>query len=105
MIKSLKVSFVIVILFSLMSCGDDDVEIINTPGTIVDASSLLGREACGFLVRIDGVLYRPSYLNSQYEQDGLAVLLKVEFLNRLEECSTLADRLSVIRIEQISPAN
>lgn len=88
-----------------MACSEDDVQIISTPGTIVDASNLLGREGCGFLVRIDGDLYQPSYLNSQYEQDGLAVLLKVEFLNRLDECSTLADRLSVVRIEQISPTN
>lgn len=102
---NLKTACLCLFLAITMACADDDTQIVSTPGTIVDASSLAGLEACGFLVRIDGDLYQPSYLNNEYEQDGLEVRLKIEYLNRLEDCSTLPNRLSVIRIEQISPAN
>lgn len=101
----LKSACFCLVLMLALACGDDDIQIVSIPGTIVDASNISGREACGFLVRIDGELYQPSYLNSQYEQDGLDVLLKVEFLNRLDDCSTLSNRIGIVRIEQISPAN
>lgn len=88
-----------------LSCDSDDVVISEVSGTIVDGASRAGLENCRFLVQIDGTLYQPTYLNFEYEQDGLEVLMKVEFLETFADCSQLALPPARIRIEQIRPAN
>lgn len=72
---------------------------------MVDSATIAGLEDCGFMIRIEGELYKPTYLNAQYEQDGLTVLLKVEFLNTLADCGTLNEPPRELRIEQIRPSN
>lgn len=103
----MKSKIVTLLLLTLLicSCSNDDFEIIEVDGIIVDVSGMAGLEDCGFMVRIQGELYNPTHLNNQYEQDGLDVLLKVEFLNTRANCSTLALAPQNIRIEQIRPAN
>ena len=100
-------AFVLVMVLALtISCSDDDLIISEVSGTIVDASTIAGLEDCGFLVRIDGTLYQPTYLNFQYEQDGLEVLMKVEFLEEISDCSLLLSSPPTrLRIEQIRPSN
>ncbi len=102
--KSSK-AYVFLALVLLLSCSNDDFQIDEVDGVIVDTSNMAGLEACGFMVRIDGALYKPTYLNSEYEQDGFAVLMKVEFLNSASDCSTLQQAPLEIRIEQIRPAD
>lgn len=102
--KSSKAYFLLLIVF-LLSCSNDDFQIDEVDGIIVDTSSIVGLEDCGFMIRIQGELYKPTYLNSQYEQDGLEVLLKAEFLPSRANCSSLATAPSEIRIEQMKPLN
>ncbi len=102
--KSSK-AYILLALVFLLSCSNEDIQIDDVDGVIVDASNIAGLENCGFMVRIDGELYKPTYLNSQYEQDGFDVLLKVEFLNTSSDCSTLPQAPLEIRIEQIRPAS
>lgn len=102
--KSSKL-FVLILLLGSLACGNDDFEVIEAEGTVVDTSTIIGLEECGFMIRIDGELFKPTYLNRQYEQDGLEVFLKAEFLNTRSTCSTLATGPQEIRIEQISPSN
>jgi len=102
---NLKPLFLCLILTVLMACGDEDIQVTSAKGTIVDGATQLGLETCGFLIRIDGTLYKPTYLNLEYEQDGLDVFVKVEFLNRLDDCGLSEDDISVLRIEQISLSN
>lgn len=102
--KSSKAYFFLIIVF-LLSCSNDDFQIDEVDGIIVDSSTTIGLEDCGFLIRIEGELYKPTYLNAQYEQDGLAVLLKVEFLNTRADCGTMNEPPRELRIEQIRPSN
>ncbi|WP_141719673.1 hypothetical protein [Roseivirga misakiensis] len=92
-------------MFAIVACSDDDIEVITTSGTIVDGSTQSGLADCGFLLRIEGTLYQPTYLNLEYEQDGLDVFLKVEFLNQISGCNTSGDDISMVRIQQISPSD
>lgn len=89
----------------LCSCGNEDFEIIQSKGVVVDTSGITGLEDCGFMIRIEGELYKPTYLNSQYELEGLEVLLNVEFLSSRSNCTSLALPPQEIRVEQIRPAN
>ncbi len=100
-----KPFFIVILIACCMACGKDDFQVTNVSGTIVDSSGIQGLENCGYMVRIDGELYKPTYLNRQYEQDGLSVLMKVEFLTEKSDCSTLSNPPSKLRIEQIRLAN
>lgn len=101
----LKTLLLAALISGIFACSEDDIQIVSASGTMVDVSTMAGLENCGFMIRIDGELYKPTYLNAQYEQDGLSVLVKVEFLNESSDCSTLALAPSKIRIEQIRLSN
>ena len=101
--KSSKAYLLLLIVF-LLSCSNDDFQIDEVDGIIVDVSTIAGLESCGFMIRIQGELYKPTYLNTQYEQDGLEVLLKVEFLATRANCGSLATPPREIRMEQMRPS-
>ncbi|MFY0591508.1 hypothetical protein [Roseivirga sp.] len=101
---NLKPLILCLLLTAAMSCSNEGVQTTTANGTIVDGSTQTGFESCGFLIRINGTLYKPTYLNLEYEQDGLDVFLKVEFLNQTNDCGG-TNSISMLRIEQISPSN
>ncbi|MBO3698849.1 hypothetical protein [Roseivirga sp. E12] len=96
---------VFVLLLCTLSCSNEDFQIDEVNGVVEDVSGIFGLEGCGFMIRINGELYKPTYLNRQYEEDGFEVLLNVEFLNSRADCSTRALAPREIRIEQIRPLN
>ena len=93
----------ILLSLAVMACGDDDIPVEEVRGTVVLGTG--ARTNCGFLVSIDGLFYKPTYLNAQYEQDGFNVLMKVEFMDELSDCAPTTIPTRLIRIEQIRPAN
>ena len=80
----------------LAACQNNDLQVVAVNGTILNSAG-----DCGWLIQIEDTLYKPTYLNSEYEQDGLEVYMKAEFLNRTDNCDTNPPEL--IRIEQIRP--
>lgn len=96
--------YLLVLFIGLLSCSNEDFQIDEVTGVVEDVSGIFGLEGCGYMIRINGELYKPTYLNQQYEQDGLQVLLNVEFLESRASCSTRALAPREIRIEQIRPS-
>ena len=90
------------LIFALISCDSDDLTIVETQGTVLDSGDPAA-DGCGWLIRIDGINYSPTYLNSQYRQDSLTVLIKAEFLTSTFTCGISANDIPQIRIEQIRP--
>lgn len=100
-----KTAFLVLFLPLIFACSSDDepqAEFVS--GTIVDATNVTELSGCEWLVEINGTYHVPKYLNLDYQEDGLDVLLKVEFLEELAECSTTNVHPNFIRIEQIRPA-
>ena len=91
--------------FLLFSCDSVDVDIQEVNGRIFDATGMPGLDGCGWLVKINGAFYQPTYLNSQYRQDDFRVFMNVEFLNERADCGTLAEPPGLVRIEQIRPSS
>jgi len=92
-----------ILLIGLNSCNSsDDPTIIEAQGIVVDAGEPAA-DGCGWLVRIAGVDYSPTYLNTQYREDGLEVLITFEPLESTFICGLMADQIPQIRIEQIRP--
>ncbi len=96
--------FISIISMSIMACDSDDAVIQEVTGRIFEATSQAGLDGCGWMVEIDGEVYQPTYLNSQYRQEDLRVFMNVEFLDERANCSVLALAPGLVRIEQIRPA-
>jgi uncharacterized protein YcfL len=90
------------LVFGLVSCDSDGPEIVETQAVVLDGGSVAA-DGCGWLIKIDGVNYSPTYLNTQYQQDGLAVLVTLEYLSTTFTCGLLPTEIPQIRIEQIRP--
>jgi len=97
--------YVLLFLLGVLACSNEDFQVDEVTGVVEDVSGIFGLEECGYMIRIEGELYKPTYLNQQYEQDGLQVLLNVEFLESRASCSTRALAPREIRIEQIRPSS
>ena len=97
----------IILIFALLTvglvaCTSDDITIVETTGIIRDTGDV-AVDGCGWVIEINGTQYSPTYLSSQYKQDGLAVFVNVEFLTSTFTCG-LTGGLNQIRIEQIRPS-
>ncbi len=89
-------------VFVVSSCNSEGPEIIETRATVIDAGNPAA-DGCGWLIRIDGADYHPTYLNSQYHQNGLEVLVKVEYLSTDFSCGLSGTEIQQIRLIQIRP--
>ena len=103
--KQLRILFIILLFTGFMSCDDDDTVISEVTGTVFQGTAANNFEACGWLIDINGTPYLPNVLNSQFEQEGLEVRMKVEFLGEGSSCAPTTIAPERIRIEQISVAN
>lgn len=90
-------------LITLIGCSNDDSPVVQVSGTIQDANLLAMPNNCGWVINIEGTIYVPTYLNLQYEQHGLEVFMKVEFLDATADCGD--GTLQSIRVEQMRLAN
>ncbi len=99
--KKLSLIFSLLI-FGLISCAPEGPEIVETQAIVLDGGSLAA-DGCGWLIRIDGVNYSPTYLNSQYQIDGLPILINFEYLSSTVTCGLLPSEIPQIRLEQIRP--
>lgn len=97
------IKFVAFLLIALTftACGDDDTTIDEVTGRVFEGTTANGLEDCGWLIEINGQVYLPNVLNSQFREENLQVFLKVEFLNEPADCSLLALAPERLRIEQI----
>ena len=104
--KRLLLLFTLCISVLLVNCGDDDGPVIEEVlGTVFQGTASNGFEACGWLIDINGEPFLPNVLNSQFQQEGLSVFMKVEFLEERSICSTANIDPKRLRIEQIRVTN
>lgn len=94
--------FLLALALLSFSCSNSDIEIIEVEATVLDVSDEPGFESCEWLLFFNGSRYMPSYLPPSYRIDGYRVRAKVELLSEAASCNS---SLSLIRIEQIAPAN
>lgn len=90
------------LIFGLSACNSEGPEIIESRAVVIDAGNPEA-DGCGWLINIDGLDYSPTYLNSQYHQDGLEVLVKVEYLSSDFSCGLSGTEIQQIRLIQIRP--
>lgn len=94
--------FLCLIAFSGLSCSSNDVDIVEFKATIREGSSL--QLSCDYIIQPDfGGYVVPTFLPTDYRQDGIQVYIKAEMLNQTSECGNLIGDGKLIRIEQISP--
>lgn len=103
--KQLRTLFLALMCISLVACDDDDTVISEVTGTVFQGTAANNFEACGWLIDINGTPYLPNVLNSQFEQEGLEVRMKIEFLGERSSCAPSTIAPERIRIEQIAVAN
>ena len=90
--------------FFLLSCADEDIDISELRGTIVEGATV--SLSCEYIFQTDGGRYYvPTFLPAQYKQNGASVFIKGEILDELSDCANLLGDGAFIRIEQISTAN
>lgn len=99
--RYIKIIAALLLCLSFTACGDDDTVIDEVTGRVFEGTAANGLEDCGWLIEINGQNYLPNVLNSQFREENLEVLLKVEFLNVSAECGTLVTSPERMRIEQI----
>jgi hypothetical protein len=90
------------LIFGLISCNSDGPEIVEIQAVVIDSGSI-ATDGCGWLIKINGVDYSPTYLSTQYQQDGLTVLINFEYLSSTFACGLQATEIPQIRLEQIRP--
>ena len=100
-----KLTLISLSLLAIISCSNSDIDIQEVRGTVRSSTNLNGLIDCQWLVSIAGELYVPTYLNAQYREDGLEVLMHVEFMTQLADCASISSGPALIRIEQIRPRN
>ena len=94
----------LIALFSviLFSCEDSNApETIEEFGTIVENPTDF--QECGWLMNIDGVYHKASYLPNQYEIQDLQVRFTYVDLGRTVGCQNSTVEVPLIRLEQIRP--
>ena len=87
----------------LSSCEEDQNVTLDFTEAVVGNLGDPALDGCGWVVTIDQTDFKPSYLPQAYEQDGLEVLVQVEYLNSTTACGLNPDALREIRIVQIKP--
>ena len=103
--KYLRTIAIALLFTGLFACDDDDTIISEVTGTVFQGTAANNFEDCGWLIDINGTPYAPNVLNRQFEQEGLEVRMKVEFLGERSTCAPSTVAPERIRIEQISVAN
>ena len=104
--KRLLLLFTLCFSVLLINCGDDDGPVISeVTGVVFEGTAANGFESCGWLIDIDGTPYLPNVLNSQFQQEGLRVAMKVEFLGERSTCAPSTIAPERLRIEQIRATN
>lgn len=88
----------LVVFVFLVACGtEEDIDIQEVQATVIEGDQ--NQSNCQWLININNQTYVPNYLPTDFQEDNLTVLLKVEFLSTLQSCgNTSFERL---RIEQI----
>ncbi len=94
----------LILSVTAVACTTDDVIVEEVTGRIFEDRGVMGVSLCGWLVEINGEIYQPSYLNSQYRQEDFQVFMSVEFLQEAADCGIAQHALRKVRIEQIRPA-
>lgn len=90
--------------FFLLGCSDEDIDISELRGTIVEGATV--NLNCEYIFQTDGGRYYvPTFLPAQYKQNGALVFIKGEILDESSDCANLLGDGLFIRIEQISAAN
>lgn len=90
------------LIFGLVSCNSDSPEIVEIQAIVIDSGSIAA-DGCGWLIKINGVDYSPTYLNTEYRLDGMTVLINLEYLSSTFTCGLQPTEIPQIRIEQIRP--
>ena len=97
-----KLIFISLLIFGLISCNSDGPEIVEIQAVVVDGGSVAA-DGCGWLVKINGIEYSPTYLSTEYKLDGMSVLVNLEYLSSSFTCGLQPTEIPQIRIEQIRP--
>ncbi len=91
--------------FLTTACDSDDTIISEVTGVVFEGTTANGFDQCGWLIEINGTPYLPNVLNSQFQQEGIRVAMKVEFLSETSNCASGTVAPQRLRIEQIRVTN
>lgn len=96
-----KALYLVVCIFLFACSNEEDIDIQEVQGLVIEGDR--SQTDCLWLISINNQTYVPNYLPSEYQEDDLNVLMKVEFLGSTQSCgNTSFERL---RIEQIRLAD
>ncbi|GHE55341.1 hypothetical protein [Roseivirga thermotolerans] len=85
----------------ICACSNSEIDIVELQGTIVDVRDIPAMAECEWVLDVNGRLYKPTYLPSNYREDGLEVIVKAELYNRQASCAFLNNSIETLRIEQL----
>ena len=105
--KFIGLSLLLLLMLSQSSCKKEDDEAMCGPtfqefSAVIKDHGPIAADGCGWLVEIDGVLYHPTNLASNFQQDNLGVVIQFQELEEPFRCGLAATEYPAIEIVNIS---
>jgi hypothetical protein len=99
--KTLHKIYIIGAITLLTINGCKNKGIIYTTAMVLN-TGIEAADGCGWMIKTNGKLYKPSYLSEQFQKDSLTVNIKYRLIGTLYQCGLNPDsKYEKIKIEEI----